>query len=262
MAAAAATRTAALVERLDQLDDEALAGPSELEGWNRLTIVCHLRYGASALLRMTQDVVAGRETAYYPDGRAQQRPGTLSPLPGESPGHVVSSLAAIAAELDDLWSRLHSRDWAREIVEPPANRDLGSVPLARLALSRLLEVEVHGTDLGIGLPDWSPLLVEVALPTRLHWLATRRTNHRDFARSLRGSWLLAADDGPTWLVSVDGELVKSRPAHASSEHPSSVIEGTSRDLLALLLGRPPLQALRVTGDVAFGASFSAAFPGP
>jgi hypothetical protein len=133
--------------------------------------------------------------------------------------------------------------------------------LARLALARLTEVDVHGTDLGIGFPDWSTTLVDVALTTRLGWLATRRTNHRAFDRSISGSWLLRATDGPTWLVAVDGETVVSRPA-SPEEAALATVEGTSRDLLALLLGRAPLHPLCITGDAELGASFSRAFPGP
>ena len=42
----------------------------------------------------------------------------------------------------------------------------------------------------------------------------------------------------------------------------ATIEASSRDLLALLLGRPFLSQPRLAGDVAFGEAFTAAFPGP
>jgi hypothetical protein len=60
LARAGRLRTAQLLEALGRLDDDAMMAPSELPGWSRLTIVCHLRYGASALLRMTRDALAGR----------------------------------------------------------------------------------------------------------------------------------------------------------------------------------------------------------
>jgi uncharacterized protein (TIGR03083 family) len=261
LAAVARARTTRLVQVLRELDIEDLLAPSDLEGWSRLTVVCHLRYGASALLRMTRDVVAGRATAYYPQGRARQRPRTLEPQVGEAAGEVIESLATVAAELDAAWASLRAADWALEVVEPPDNPDLGTVPLGRLTLMRLLEGDVHGTDLRIGWPDWSDTLVEVALPVRLGWLVTRRTNHRAFDRGIRGSWLLIASDGPSWLVAVDGERVVSRPA-VDGDAPTATIEGTSRDLLALLLGRPTLHGLLITGNVAFGSSFAKAFPGP
>ena len=246
---------------LNELDDDALLAPSELPGWSRLTVVCHLRYGANAVLRMTRDALAGRETAYYPEGRDQQRPRTLEPRAGERPRDVLRDWANVSARLDDAWSSLDEGDWAAEVREPADNPDLGTVPLARLALARLTEVDVHGTDLGIGFADWSETLVDIGLPTRLRWLSSRRTNHRDFDRSLRGTWLLAADNGLRWGVTVDGDRVESAPADENPA-PRAVIAGSARDLLALLLGRRTREPLEFAGDVEFGHAFTRAFPGP
>src|SRR5688572_3617156 len=96
-------RTAVLVDALRGTD---LLAPSELAGWSRLTIACHLRYGAEAMHRMTVETLAGQTTAYYPKGRATQRPGTLEPRPGESPMDVVESLAEASAALDEAWAAL------------------------------------------------------------------------------------------------------------------------------------------------------------
>ncbi len=75
------------------------------------------------------------------------------------------------------------------MVEPADNPDLGTIPLARLALARLTEVDVHATYLGIDAPDWSSTLVEVGLPTRLAWLAARPIvgSSRDLQALLPGS---------------------------------------------------------------------------
>ncbi len=254
-------RTAHLIAVLRELDVDALVAPSRLPGWNRLTIVCHLRYGAAALLRMTVDTLDGRATSYYPLGRAGQRPATLEPAPGELPYDVVDDWAATAARLDALWSSIGPAGWAATVTEPIDNADLGEIPLARLALARLTEVDVHGVDLDVGFPDWSDLLVEVALPTRLGWLPTCRVNHRDVDGSVQGTWLLVADDF-RWIVSVDGGVVTSGPAGSVTDRPRATITGTRRDLLALLLGRPRRTALEIDGDVEFGAGFERAFPGP
>lgn len=254
-------RTQRLVATLRNLDEVELEGPSQLPGWSRLTIVCHLRYGNDALLRMTLDALAGRETSYYPQGRARARPTTLLPTRDERPTDVLDGLQSAAAELDREWSTLDDSQWATEVVEPADNPDLGTVTLGRLALARLTEVDVHATDLGIDAPEWSSSLVEVGLPTRLRWLSTRRVNHRSFDRSIRGSWLLSATDGPRWLVTVDRDRVESRPA-SEDDDADAGIEGSSRDLLALLLGRPRRTPLLFSGDVAFAQSFERAFPGP
>jgi uncharacterized protein (TIGR03083 family) len=258
---AAARRTAEIVERLRGRPDDDLTAPSQLPEWSRLTIVCHLRYGAAALGRMTSATVRGEPASYYPGGRAQVRPSTLVPRPDEQPADVVTSLAHRSDELHQLWSPLQASSWSIDLVEPADNPDLGPVPLARLPLLRLTEVEVHGSDLGLGLGDWSEVFVRAALPMRLDWLNRRRAPHRDFDATLDGAWLLMATDGPTYRVSVHGSEVESRPSH-SNDDARATIAGTSRDLLALLLGRPALTPAVITGDRAFGAALSDAFPGP
>ncbi|MGD0313940.1 MAG: maleylpyruvate isomerase family mycothiol-dependent enzyme [Acidimicrobiales bacterium] len=259
--AATTRRTERIVEALDGLDSDSLCAPSELPGWSRLTIACHLRFGAAALLRMTAAGLSGEETAYYPEGRMVQRPCTLVAEPGEHPHTVVRSLARLGGELDRLWRSIDDGAWNVELREPEDNPDLGTVPLSGLALLRLTEVEVHGSDLNVGLDDWSDSFVGAALPTRLGRLGVRRTNHRQFDDTLNGSWLLVAVDGPTYKVSVYGRTVESHPADPSSSA-TAVIEATSRDLLALLLGRSLQHPLRIGGNLEFGRAFSAAFPGP
>jgi hypothetical protein len=133
--------------------------------------------------------------------------------------------------------------------------------LARLALLRLTEVEVHGSDLTLGLDDWSETFVDAALPFRVQWLNTRRANHRAYDGDARGSWLLRSTDGPDYVVAVDGLQVEARVTETPIDARATVV-ASSRDLLALLLGRPTRRPLRWTGDVEFGNRFSSAFPGP
>jgi maleylpyruvate isomerase len=223
--------TAAVVDVLDATD---LHAPSSLPDWSRLTIACHLRYGAEALARMTSDALAGRAASYYPDGRARQRHATLAPRAGETPLDVVRSLRDASAALDIAWRGVV--DWSTPVVEPADNPDLGTIELRRLALARLTEVEVHGTDLDAGLGPWSDVLVRNVLPMRIEWLNTRRSNHREVDTSIRASWLLVATDVPVrQVVTVDGERVTSVPGGDADV----VIEGTGAELLALLLGRAP-----------------------
>lgn len=254
-------RSRRIVDSLKGLGEDDLQQPSELPAWSRLTIACHLRFGAEALSRMTRLAVQGLPVASYPEGREVQRPGTLVPLPGESPQDVVESLASLCEELDQEWFSVSPASWDLEVVEPPGNPDLGPISLHRLPLLRLTEVEVHGTDLGLDLGGWSQVFISAVLPMRLEWLNIRRSNHRAFAEELEGSWLLMATDGPTYRVSVKGPKVESRAANPDTQV-RAVIETTSRDLLALLLGRtfhsPPV----IRGDIEFGRSFSRAFPGP
>lgn len=261
MVAAVAVRTGEIIDALRGLDQPGLVAASELAGWSRLTVACHLRYGAEALCRMTLDALAGRPTSFYPSGRAESRPATLEPAPGEGPSDVVESLTDRSRELHRVWGSVAGADWDRVVHEPKERPDLGPLPLARLVLTRLTEVEVHGSDLGLGLRGWSDLFTHAALRFRLDWLNVRRSNHRHVDDTLQGSWLLVASDGVVQLVTVAGSVVRSEPADRRTSA-TAVIEGSSRDLLALLLGRPTLRPLRFSGDPAFGASFSQAFSGP
>jgi uncharacterized protein (TIGR03083 family) len=254
-------RSDSVVAALGELDEAELAAASALPQWTRLTIACHLRFGAETLARMTRDALAGLPTAYYPEGRSTQRPRTLVPSAGESPRHVVEGLARACRELGDQWLDLTDDHWRLSVMEPTNNPDLGPSTLARLALGRLTELEVHGTDLNLNLSDWDEDFVAVALPARLEGLNTRRSNHRDFDKTIRGSWRLTATDGPTYLVSLSDDGVSSSPAPPDSTA-RATITGSSRDLLSLLLGRPTVDALRISGDREFAQRFEAAFPGP
>lgn len=231
------------------LEDTDLHAASLLPGWTRLTVACHLRYGAEALRWMTDDALARRPTSYYPDGRETQRPMTLVPRQGESSTDVVTSLHEESQTLHEKWRTVDA--WETPIVEPPDHPDLGPVELRRLALARLTEVEVHGTDLGLGLGPWSEVLVHHVLPMRLEWLNSRRSNHRDVDTSIHASWLLVATDMTvSQVVTVDGSTVVSRPGDTAD----TTIMGTGAELLALLLGRAP------TGFAP--DDFSRALPGP
>lgn len=254
-------RTGQIINALRGLDDRALMAPSTLPGWSRLTIACHLRFGAEALLRMTQAGVSGECAAYYPGGRSAQRPSTLVPATGERPEAVIASLGDMSVTLDRLWRSLDRTSWGLDVLEPPEQPDLGTMPLSQLPLVRLTEVEVHGSDLDLELEDWSQLFVQTVLPMRLRQLGIRRTNHRAFDHGLEGSWLLRADDGPTYTIAVSGDRVETHPADDSASA-TAVIEASSRDLLALVLGRSFTRPPRLSGDVAFGRAFGAAFPGP
>jgi uncharacterized protein (TIGR03083 family) len=258
---AVVARTSAIVEALSPLDDDGLGAPSRLPDWNRLTIACHLRYGAETLTRMTSDVIAGRTASYYPEGRARERDGTLRQRDGETARDVVASLARAGDALHAAWAKLDEHQWTVVAHEPSDNPDIGSEPLVVLALLRLTEVEVHGEDLDLGLPDWSGLFVELALPFRFARLPGRRPDPRAGALPARATWLFVASDGPAFRISVTGEAVESRPAERD-EPADVVIDGSGRDLLALVLGRRCRGPIGLSGDAPLAEMFPRAFPGP
>jgi maleylpyruvate isomerase len=206
-------RTADVVEALAQTDLDA---PSELPGWSRLTVACHLRYGAEAFTRLARDTLAGRPTAYYPGGRDEQRPATLVPRGDED---VVASLRDESAALDAAFASVGR--WSAPIDEPEGI----FLTLEHLPVFRLTEVEVHGTDLGVGLGPWSDTLIDIGLPMRLERLAGRTPQ-------APGAWIVGG-------------------IRLGDDSDPEVIDATGRDLFALTLGR-----------IHLSDSFAAAFPGP
>ena len=249
------------MQALARLDDRQIREPSRLPGWDRLVIACHLRYGAIASERMTIDALAGRRTAFYPQGRSLQRPSTLLPNRGESNAEVVLSLTEACARLDRLWASIDNARWATTIQEPPENRDLGPITLWTSALLRLTEVEVHGHDLGLDLSPWSATFVEAALPTRLRWLPSRRSNHQAADESIDGSWALVVTDGPAFRIHAAGAEVEVEVVEAAPDV-DAAITGPAGRLLAFILGRAPLDTLQVRGNLDHAAAFLKAFPAP
>ena len=209
---------------------------------------------------MTSDTCAGRLTSYYPEGRAAQRDATLAPAAGESPREVVSELATASEALHERWNSLNDGEWSSPVREPKDNPDLGPIELSRLPLLRLTEVEVHGCDLGVGLADWSETFVAAALPTRVAWLNTRRSNHRNVDLDITGTWRLIADEGDVWRVTARSDA--SVEAVEGDGPAEATISASRRDLLATLLGRPTVGAVTFRGDVELAKAFSRAFPGP
>jgi hypothetical protein len=251
-------RTCEVVAGLDAAGN--LDAPTLLSGWPRLTVTCHLRYGARASRRVTTETLEGFETSFYPGGRSLVRPPTLLPEPGESPSEVLRSLESESRLLHEVWSGLTESEWRGQLREPADNPDLGSLGLGVMVLLRLTEVEVHGTDLDLGLSGWSDLFIETALPIRLAMLGTRPRNPTLVDPEVQGAWLIVATDGPSWLVSVRGDRASSEAATSSSVA-DALIEASSLDLLAMLLGRPH-NPLSFRGDLALARSFKRAFPGP
>jgi hypothetical protein len=121
-------------------------------------------------------------------------------------------LALQSRALARAWATLEAERWNCRINQPADNVGLGPVTLARLSLLRLTEVEVHGSDLGVGLDEGSPTFVTLALPVRLEALRARKVSHGDAGARLEGSWLLVASDRPAYRVSVKSGVIESIPA--------------------------------------------------
>jgi maleylpyruvate isomerase len=252
----AATRR--LQEAVAGLSDEELRAPSQLPGWSRAVVLAHLRHVARASVRVVDEALAGKPTAFYPGGR-EERQASLVVAGDEPLAPLVTDLFECSATLAARWRQMSDDEWRVELREPR----FGLMRLSRLLPLRFTEVEVHGVDLGLdGLTAWSDDFVRLALPLRIAWLPNHARTMPSADLNVSGRWLLQGGSA-AWLVSTSGSLASASQVELADElGVDSAVAGSDRDLLGFVLGRVPVESLTVTGDEALAHAFKKAFPGP
>ncbi|RCH69729.1 maleylpyruvate isomerase family mycothiol-dependent enzyme [Streptomyces sp. SDr-06] len=196
------------------LDNAAVAEPSRLPGWTRGHVLAHIARNADALV----NVLAGRPM--YPSAEARDADiDRDAPRPLDVQlADVRDSAAAFQAE------GARPADWSRTVELRNGVTDAA----ARVPFRRLVEVELHHVDLGIGyeLEDLSADFVS----RETDFLAERFAGHKDLP-----SIGLSDDTGRTWTT---GGGVEGGPVRVS---------GPAADLVGWLAGRRDGAALKVTG---------------
>lgn len=195
-----------------KLDDAAVAAPSRLPGWTRGHVLAHLSRNADALV----NVFRGRPM--YPSAEARD-----ADIERDAP-------RPLAAQLDDVRdsaARLQAEsdaqtDWDRTVELRNGVTDRA----ARVPFRRLVEVELHHVDLGIGyeLEDLPQEFTE----REIAFLADRFTGHPTVP--------------PTRLVAVGKEW-----RTGGGEGAEVTVSGPAPDLVGWLAGRRDGAALEVTG---------------
>ncbi|MEU0083770.1 maleylpyruvate isomerase family mycothiol-dependent enzyme [Streptomyces sp. NPDC006274] len=184
------------------LDNAALAGPSRLPGWTRGHVLAHISRNADALV----NVLEGRPM--YVTGEARDAdierdaPRTLS--------EQLDDLRATAARFEDAGAA--PGDWERTVELRNGVTDRA----ARVPFRRLVEVELHHVDLGVGyeLED---------LP--------KEFTERETA-FLADRWSGRADVPPTRVVAGGGEW-----RTGGTEGTPVTVSGSPADVLGWLSGR-------------------------
>ncbi len=244
-------RSGEICDALDELG-ESVETPSALPGWSRLTVACHLRYGAQATRQMIEATLEGRQSAFYPAGRDEQRESTLRPALGEAPAHVAGSLRDACAELDDVLASVTEAQWNLR-VDLSTEGDLGAIALWDLLTLRLTEVEVHGTDLDLGLDAWSEVFGRVAFEQRLDRARFAATD----ASALSVEIVAPGVGIRVVTIAPDGEASVASPGGAAA-----TLTATANDHVALLLGRRPATMPDIAGDVEAAAAYLSRIVGP
>lgn len=205
--------TERLLSAASALDDAAVAAPSRLPGWTRGHVLAHLSRNADALVNVL------RGLPMYPSAEAREA------------DIERDAVRPLAAQLDDLRAsadRFRAEgevpaDWGRTVELRNGVTDLA----ARVPFRRLVEVELHHVDLGVGyeLED----LPKEFTGREIDFLTERFAGHRDVPATT-----VVAEDGRTWTT---GGGAAGGPV---------TVRGTAADLLGWLAGRRDGSALDVS----------------
>jgi maleylpyruvate isomerase len=136
--------TVILGRALAAADDDALLGPTRLEGWTGRHLLAHLAANAEALRNLATWARTGFETPMYAsmDQRNEDiEAGSTRPV-GELREWCAASAAALAADLDALTDE----QWQHPVRTAQGR----TVPATEVPWMRAREVMVHAVDLGMG----------------------------------------------------------------------------------------------------------------
>jgi maleylpyruvate isomerase len=237
------------------LDDETVAGPSQLPGWNRAMLISHLRFGGEAQLRGVVAAANGSSAVMYPGGE-KQRDAEIESGRNRSSAELHEELTDLCRRMEDTFAGLTDSQWNLDVVTRR-----GPIPVHEVLEQRWLDVEVHLVDLDVGqtIDDVSAELVDVYLPKLVAVLPALR-RRPDADHGVNGTWQLVRSDGNgVWQICADGE--RAWLGDEAQQQPATTVTGSAKQLFGLLLGRLEPSALTCR-DTCEAAKLKRAFPGP
>ncbi|MFI8100013.1 maleylpyruvate isomerase family mycothiol-dependent enzyme [Streptomyces sp. NPDC086023] len=192
-----------LLSAVAKLDNASLAEPSRLPGWTRGHILAHLARNADALV----NVFEGRPMY----ASAEARDADIE----RDAGRTLEEQLADVRDSADRWQAVTEvpADWSRTVELRNGVTDSA----ARVPFRRLVEVELHHVDLGIGY-ELADLPAEFTA-REIEFLAERWSDRPEVPPVA-----LVAEDGGSWHT-------------GSAEGTPVTVRGTSADILGWLAGR-------------------------
>jgi len=136
--------TAYLSQRLAELTDDELDGPTLLEGWTRRHLVAHIGYNAAALCRLMDWAATGVETPMY--SSTEQRAQEIAEGATLNPAALRNLFSHTVARLDEKWRHLPASAWQAQVRTAQGRL----VPAEETAWMRTREVWIHAVDLDNG----------------------------------------------------------------------------------------------------------------
>ncbi len=141
-----------------------LRAPSLLPGWTRAHVLAHLARGADAMRNLLAGARAGQQRPAY--ASLEAREAAIEAGAAQAPKQLMTDLADSAMALRTVIRQLPDQAWSFRLKIEPAE----PFPAAGLVTRRLVEVELHHCDLGIGYDaaSWPPSFAAAQLPEPMH----------------------------------------------------------------------------------------------
>jgi maleylpyruvate isomerase len=197
------------------LDDDALAAPSRLPGWDRAHVVGHLARNADALQNLVTWARTGIETPMY--ASVEQRADGIEEAAAQDPDTLRSDVVAASERLLTALDALGDETW-----DAPIRTARGRpITAAEIPWMRVRENWVHAVDLGTGatFADMPAGAVDRLVDEVAGGLAGRDDCP---AVTLTAT---DRDRGRHWTIGPEGD--------------GTDVSGTAAELLAWLIGREP-----------------------
>lgn len=134
-----------LADAVGRVDDDGLAAPTLLAGWNRARLLAHLAGNADALVNLLTWARTGVETPMY--ASPQAREAAIAAGAALPPARLRAEVTAAAGRLAAAVHPLPAQAWS----VPVRTAQGRTVPAAEVLWMRSREVWVHGVDLDTGL---------------------------------------------------------------------------------------------------------------
>lgn len=194
---------------LSDLTDDDMRAPSLLPDWTRGHVVTHLARNADAFCNLLRWAETGEEHYMYES--REKRDADIEEGSGRSVHDLRVDASASAGRLMQAINELDVRHEDNLVARAPGTP---TFPARQIATHRLVELEVHHADMGIGYSrhDWDPGFADLLL--------SRVMDDRAEGPSMV---LRATHTGHVWKYGVQGQ--------------GPTIEGDACDLAWWVLGR-------------------------
>lgn len=168
--------TQRLIDEARLLARPDLRAASRLPGWSRAHVLAHLARGADAMRTVLAGAGAGQDRPAYASPEA--RAAAIERSAAAEPKELVEDLTTSAMALRTVARRLPGQAWRYPVRAGGAR----PFPASELLTRRLVEVELHHCDLGIGYDagHWPAAFATMELGEPMH---SQRAERLDYPSS-------------------------------------------------------------------------------